>query len=180
LETVQDPALVVGNGVLSDPVPEKSYKSIIRLNNYVVGGLSGTRTTHWVTSGYKDIQPRPLATCLIPWPCDCNGNNQRHDLFFGKRVEVQTIFTRDDLHLLDWFPTYKRFWVRYPSTGFCLLAWLHREGKAVDVIGFDGMVTGHQDNPRHKHDHRQTKRREWKLINTALIHRNLNIPREFA
>jgi len=172
LDTVADAVLVVGNGVLNVPVPEEQYASVIRLNNYILGGLSGSKVTHWVTSGYKNIETRPLPIALVPWSVHWQ-RRVRHDLSFCSRIGGEVVFAESNGHLLNWFPDFYTNWIRFPSVGFCLLAWLHSKKRKVDVIGFDGMVTGHQSNPSHVHGHRRTKAKEWNILNSYFIHKNL-------
>lgn len=164
IKTLSYPVLVVGNGVLSGPVPEEQYGSVIRINNYVLGGRSGNKVTHWVANGYQDIEHRPVAPVLIPW----SAKIQERRGFPGVRFFRENrhyLYTRDDAHIRAWFPGAAVRGKRFPSTGFCLLALLlmHRVGP--DLVGFDGMKTGHEGNPNWKHGHVQSVvLREWAII----------------
>lgn len=164
LKSLIQPVLVVGNGVLQRPVPESEYGSVVRINNYVLGGLSGERATHWVANGYQDIEPRPVTPVLIPWSAKAQAlRGNPGTLFF---IHSPTAFyVSDDRHLKWWFPSCVINGKRFPSTGFCLLALLIMHRVTPDIIGFDGMRTGHQDNPTWKHGHvNSVKVREWAIV----------------
>ncbi|QDP54875.1 MAG: hypothetical protein Unbinned3891contig1000_73 [Prokaryotic dsDNA virus sp.] len=169
------PVLVVGNGVLSRRVPDRDYQSVIRINNYWMGGRSGSKITHWCASGYKNVQNmRDCDVCLIPWSVEQNWDpDLRWDLGFGDREDVQAIHMNSNRHVDTWFPEARIVQRLYPSTGFCLLAALRQRNIEKHVIGFDGFATGHESNPEHMHEHGRTKRREWKLLNDVLVERFL-------
>lgn len=164
LNTLKAPVLVVGNGVLAQPVPEEHYNSIIRINNYYLSEISGRKVTHWVTSGYKNIERKPHSMALIPWSSGFHAcRHTRYDLLFADRVKVPAIHLESDDHILRWFPGALRNWKHFPSVGFCFLSWFSNYCQP-DLIGFDGMQTGHQDNPLHRHFHGRTRSLEWELI----------------
>jgi len=167
LATLARPILVVGNGVLSAPVPEAEYATVIRINNYVLGGLSGSKVTHWVANGFRDIEPRPIRPVFIPWTRQLA---QKRDKFVDDFSRLgSVIYAEDDRHIHTCFPWAVKIGRRFPTTGFCLLSWLKEHQCKFAVIGFDGMQTGHQANPAHRHGHLSTRERErsilqfWKL-----------------
>ena len=164
LGTLSRPLLVVGNAVLSRPVREDGFASIIRMNNYAVDARSGRKITHWVTSGYMNVKLPANFTgpAFIPWSREFNQLRPiRWDLEFAKRYPGRVIFTDSDAHLGGWF---SKNAAEVPSTGFCLLAWLVFRRVRGTLVGFDGMKTGHQSNPAHRHDHLFTRRKEWRII----------------
>ena len=171
--TLAQPILVVGNGVLSKPVPEKDYASIVRINNFQLGGMSGERITHWVVSGYKNIEHRAFFNCLIPWSSHFQNRRIRYDFSFGERMGVKVVYTDNNDHITQWFPAALMRWKSFPSVGFCFLAWLNKKGIKPDIIGFDGMKTGHQDDPAHRHTHTRTRGREWAVIQSDFIRQNI-------
>ncbi len=174
IKSLLRPILVVGNGPLAFPIPEGRYQSIVRFNNYALGGKSGTQTTHWVASGYKNIEPRPMHHVLIPWATSFQDRRVRYDLSFGGRINAKVIHLADNIHIQMWFPSAFSWWKQFPSVGFCFLSWLYNIGIRPDIIGFDGMRSGHEDNPNHRHGHRWTKQREWLIIRSHFMHKNLN------
>lgn len=162
--TLVAPILVVGNSVLSQPVPEAEYQSVVRINNYVLGGLSGSKVTHWVANGYQSVEDRPIKPALIPWSLKCEARRGNPGAVFRDRVKGQLIYLIGEQHIRWWFPTAAYRGKNFPTTGFCFLAWLLSHKIRPDIIGFDGMKTGHQGNPEHKHGHGGTHVREWHLI----------------
>lgn len=172
--TLKRPALVVGNGVLYRPIPESEYHSVIRINNYQLGGFSGEKVTHWATSGYKDIESRPIPLALIPWSTSFQRRAKRYDYLFGHRVGVEVAFTSSNQHILDWFPDIMKGWKNFPSVGFCLLSFLSASRIRPDVVGFDGMRTGHHHNPSHVHGHYRTRESE-RLLMKNFVNRDLNL-----
>ena len=171
--TLVPPVLVVGNGVLPCAIPEDDYQSIVRINNYRLGGNSGEKVTHWAASGYINIEARPVSPVLIPWSKDYQRRSNRYDLQFGSRIGTETVHLRDNNHILRWWPKANIRWKYFPSVGFCLLSWLSIRRLYVDIIGFDGMTTGHEGDPSHKHDHEKTKVAEWVIIQREFIRKNL-------
>lgn len=164
LQTLARPILLVGNGVLTRDVPDKEFSSVVRFNNFATLGMSGEKMTHWVTSGYKNIRYRPVSPAFIPWSKDYQFRRVRHDLCFGKRVRVDTIHTENNDHILEWFPFAITNWLQFPSVGFCFAALLKARDIPFNLIGFDGMKTGHHTFPEHEHEHQHTKVREWELL----------------
>lgn len=165
LKSLSPPILVVGNAVLTAPIPEEEYPTIIRINNYVLGGLSGTKVTHWVANGYPDISHRPLSPVLIPWSLKMEKKRGCPTDAFHKRMEgTQILYTANDTHIRWWFPSAVYTGKVFPTTGFCLLALLRQEKLSPHIVGFDGMKTGHPDNPAFGHGHTRTRAREQALL----------------
>ena len=164
LATLAPPILVVGNGALVSPVPEQEYGSVVRLNNYVLGGLSGNRITHWVANGFRDIEPRSMFTVLVPWTLDLAQRRDHYVKVFIERMESEVIYLKEDRHIHIWFPAATKTGKRFPTTGFCFLAWLKENHLRFDIIGFDGMMTGHQGDPEHKHGHLWTRDKECHIL----------------
>lgn len=175
LESLSPPILVVGNGMLKKRIPEERYQSVVRINNYDTSAWSGSKATHWVSSGYKNIMLRPMAQVLIPWSRAPHPRTIRYDLDFDKRVgvELEVIHLENDNHFLQWFPRALARWKFFPSVGFCFLSWLHSKRIKPDIVGFDGMITGHHCNPQHRHGHVYTRKQEAALIR-CFMRRNLN------
>lgn len=173
LDSLQPPVLVVGNAPLRRWVPEEAYRSIVRINNFVLGGKSGQKVTHWVANGYKDIEPRPVSPVLVPWSREYQLRPVRYDLDFAQRINTEVIHLPWSKHITLWFPRALYKWKLFPSVGFCFLAWLHSKGVKPDIIGFDGMMTGHHLNYNHRHGHKRTKVIEWQIIQSHFIRRNL-------
>jgi len=173
LASLVAPVLVVGNGPLARSIPERNYQSVVRLNNYQLGGFSGQKVTHWVASGYIDIEARPISPVLIPWSREFQYRPVRHDLTFGQRVGVEVIHLPWSKHIQMWFPRALYKWKLFPSVGFCFLAWLYTKGVRPDIIGFDGMQHGHFGDPNHKHGHKRTKVLEWQTIQSHFVRRVL-------
>jgi len=168
LASLTRPILVVGNGVLSSPVPEQDYATVIRINNYVLGGFSGSKVTHWVANGFRDINPRPVYPIFIPWTWPLAKKRDRFVEDFHARLGP-VIYAESDRHIQTCFPLAVKIGKRFPTTGFCLLAWLKEHQCKFDVSGFDGMRTGHQADAAHQHGHLSTREKErsilqfWKL-----------------
>jgi hypothetical protein len=74
--------------------------------------------------------------------------------------------TLDDTHIRWWFPSAVYTGRGFPTTGFCFLALLVKNKVKPDVIGFDGMKTGHQGNPLFGHGHKRTGVREMMYIHS--------------
>lgn len=154
LASLIQPVIVIGNGPL-DAVritrAELRNGSIVRINNWRLGGDAGHRCTHWATSAYSGqqaaswIEPRPLACALVPWPADhplaC------HRGFDESRTQLLFADTAEHLALLPPLPS-----GCVPSTGAALLLLLIHHGIDHDRTGFDGCVTGHYWDPDHRHD----------------------------
>jgi len=168
LDSLARPILVVGNGVLFTPVPEEEYATVIRINNYVLGGFSGSKVTHWVANGFRDIEPRPVFPIFIPWTRQLAKKRDKFVDDFQARLGP-VIYAEDDRHIHTCFPLAVKIGRRFPTTGFCLLSWLKEHQCKFAIVGFDGMQTGHQANPAHLHGHLSTRERErsimqfWKL-----------------
>jgi len=173
LDTLTRPILVVGNGVLVTPVPEQEYGSVVRFNNYALGGLSGNRITHWVVNGFRDIEPKPLPFVLVPWTYALAQKRDQYVEVFIRRMESQVIYLQDDRHVRIWFPGASVSGKHFPTTGFCFLAWLKENQFKFDIIGFDGMRTGHQGNAEHKHGHLHTRDKEKNILQAWRINRRL-------
>lgn len=166
LKSLVPPILVVGNGVLVSPLPEAEYATVIRINNYTLGGLSGDKVTHWVANGYPDIQRRDLGAVLIPWSTKMERKRGCPVESFQDRMRgIEIIYTPNDAHIRWWFPSAVYTGKAVPSTGFCLLALLWQEGLVPDIAGFDGMRTGHQGDPDFKHGHSRTRVKEEVIMN---------------
>jgi len=165
LQTLVPPILVVGNSVLKSSVPESEYTSVVRINNYVLGGLSGNKVTHWVANGYQNIEDRPVRPVFVPWNIKCEEKRGNDGIVFQNRIgKENVIHPIEDRHLSWWFPGAASRGKGFPTTGFCFLSWLFFLRIRPDIIGFDGMQTGHQGDPTYPHGHRSTSEREWYLI----------------
>jgi len=163
--TLVTPILVVGNSVLPSRVPEEEYASIVRINNYVLGGLSGSKVTHWVANGYQNIEDRPIRPVLIPWSLKCQTKRGNPgDVFLNRVGKENIIYLLNERHVQWWFPSAAIRFKCFPTTGFCFLSWLLFLNIRPDIVGFDGMQTGHQGDPTYLHGHSKTKLREWHLI----------------
>lgn len=174
LATLKEPILVMGNGSLVIKIPERGYASVVRINNYELGGKSGDRVTHWVASGYRDIEERPVPQVLIPWSMEYQRRPRRYDLSFRERIHSQVVHLSRCSHIQRWFPNAMLRWKYFPSVGFCFLAWLNDRGIQPDIAGFDGMRTGHHNNPSHLHGHLKTRNQEWLVIQEHFIRKDLN------
>lgn len=164
-QTLAKPVLVVGNSVLLRAIPEGEYASVVRINNYVLGGFSGNKVTHWVANGYQDIQDRPIRPVFIPWSLRIEKKRGNPGDVFLKRMGAEhVIHPLDDRHIQRWFPLAVLQGRGFPATGFCFLAWLLFLGIRADIVGFDGMKTGHQGDPAYLHGHSKTKVLEWHTI----------------
>lgn len=167
LRSLEKPVLVVGNGVLFNPVPEQDYPTVVRINNYVLGGLSGSKVTHWVANGYPDIQRRDHPVVLVPWTLNLEERRGCPTEPFIKRMAgIRIVHPSDDAHIRWWFPSATYTGKTFPTTGFCFLALLMRNKIKPDIIGFDGMRTGHQGNPAFGHGHTRTCAKEMLFINS--------------
>ena len=164
LATLTRPILVVGNGALVSAVPEHEYGSVVRINNYVLGEYSGNRVTHWVANGFRDIQPKPVLTVLVPWTFALAKKRDHYVEEFIRNMKSEVIYLQSDRHISIWFPHATRSGKRFPTTGFCFLAWLRDNLCRFDIIGFDGMMTGHHGDPEHKHGHLWTRERESAIL----------------
>ena len=164
LHTLVKPILVVGNSVLDRPVPEEEYQSVVRINNYCLGGLSGNKVTHWVANGYQSVMDRPIRPVLVPWSLKCEELRGNPGQVFFERVQGKVIYLVGERHIRWWFPSAAFRGKNFPTTGFCFLAWLIAEKIRPDIAGFDGMKTGHQGDPSFQHGHDKTRDREWHLI----------------
>jgi len=163
LSTLVEPILVVGNAVLISRVPEEDYRTVIRINNYALGGLSGRKVTHWVANGYQNIECRPISPVLVPWSLKCQALRGNPGEVFRERVK-EVIFLINDRHVGWWFPSAVIHGRPFPTTGFCLLAWMVQERRRPDIAGFDGMKSGHQGDPLFQHGHHKTHVLEWHRI----------------
>lgn len=165
IHTLVQPILVVGNAVLSSPIPESEYQSIVRINNYVLGGYSGNKVTHWVANGYQNIEQRPVSPVLVPWSLKCQSKRGNPgDVFLNRMGKENVIYLINERHVQWWFPSAVIRGKCFPTTGFCFLAWLVFNRIRPDIVGFDGMKTGHQGDPAYPHGHTKTRNREWFLI----------------
>ncbi len=165
LHSLVPPVLVVGNSVLTGPIPEHEYASVVRFNNYVLGGDSGNKVTHWVSNGYSDVFSRPVLPVLIPWSLIMEVKRGHSAKIFRDRVGKQNVlYLADDRHISHRFPVAVMRGNGFPTTGFCFLAWLLFRKIRPDIVGFDGLKTGHQDNPAHIHGHANTKELEWAIV----------------
>lgn len=165
LKTLVAPILVVGNSVLQSPIPDTEYASVVRMNNYVLGGHSGSRVTHWVVNAYQNIESRPVLPALVPWSLRCQQKRGNPGDVFLRRVGADNIiYLINDRHVQWWFPSSVIRGKCFPTTGFCFLAWLHFHSIRPDIAGFDGMKSGHQGDPTFQHGHLKTRDREWFLI----------------
>lgn len=165
VQSLTKPILVVGNSVLPHPIPEEDYASVVRLNNYTLGGWSGNKVTHWVANGYQDVQDHPIRPVVIPWSLACAKKRGNPGDVFQSRIGAENIIHLiNDRHIQWWFPLAVVHGRCFPSTGFCFLSWMLFLGIRPDIVGFDGMKTGHQGDPTYPHGHIKTKVREWHLI----------------
>lgn len=161
-ETLESPLLVIGNGEIDAKLIKRHRGSIIRINNFELSDEAGYRVTHWVSSGYKDINDRPLPYVFIPWVH--GGRECKWVVDFIHRTKRKVIFTDSNEHFLKWFPNAHMDWKQFPSTGFCLLAWLWSKDIHPLITGFSGMTTGHYWDKNHKHDHASTALKEISII----------------
>lgn len=159
--------LVVGNGPQTPWNPD-DWDSVIRINNYRIPEGHPTKITHWCTSGYRDVDPPDpeIVSGFCPWPEGIHAS--RHHDEFVKRTGVHLLRTFSYAHVTDYFPSAATDWRDHPSTGFCLVSALHYYAfssvRVIALTGFDGMKTGHWDNPLHKHGHSHTKETESILL----------------
>lgn len=154
--------LVVGNGPIDRPVSDGYRGSVIRINNFELNDEAGYKVSHWATSGYRDIIDRPLPVAFIPWTRDCLPAKRVHE--FEDRCARPIIFTTNNDHIFKHFPRASHNWKEWPSTGFCLLAWLWSKNIYPKIMGFDGMKTGHYRDKSHVHQHGKTSSTELEII----------------
>ena len=152
---------VVGNGNIEDAGPEiDSCSYVFRFNDFQLdgfGGKVGTKTSAWVTSGYKTIEARPnFEEALCPFAAYTIA--AKYSRQFWPRTGTRLLFTRGNPHL-DHFTS--NCW-EFPSTGFCFVALLQwMKFSDVRLFGFDGMSSGHYFNPGHGHrDHQKSRKVE--------------------
>lgn len=172
------PVLVVGNGTLPEWLPQREgdFRTVIRINNFVLGGDAGERVTHWCCNGYKDIEPRDFQVAFCPWTPKLSAALY-HKAFLEKWGEGhELVCAENNRHIMTHFPKYSSDYKQFPSTGFCLLSYLHRHGIRAYCAGFDFFKTGHYWDPNHRHDHKRTRRLEEKFVKTRRLALDLTPP----
>lgn len=160
IRTLRPPVSVIGNGPLAGRL-DLGSGSVIRLNNFRFSPESGDLVTHWVSSGYKNVEVKDFPFVLIPW------NHAMLDdgaPTFASPFPGKIVTTDDNDHILKFFPQARKGFPYFPSTGFNLMALLHRFGIPVRWAGFNGLRGGHHLDPTHVHDHRRTRDAEFELI----------------
>jgi|SRR5690554_3362564 len=175
LSSLREPIVVIGNGPMA-PLVETAHGSVIRFNNFELNEVAGFRVTHWVTSGYKDIEARPLPCALVPW--SEGSAAAKHCRAFVQRTKRRLLFTAHNAHILRWFPQAEQSFRFFPSTGFCLLALLWYHQLFPRVAGFNGLKDGHYWNPAHAHAHQLTAPREIAIIRQQITSHPYEQPRK--
>lgn len=166
-----EPVIVVGNGPISPKALkaiDRSSGSVVRINNFELCREAGSRATHWVVSGYRNIEDRPLPCVFVPWTMHCRACLFVH--LFRLKCKRPIVFAEDNNHIFTYFPDAGNTWKNWPSTGFALIMWLRANTKIVPrIAGFDGMKTGHYWDPAHKHTHHVTGEAEWAILRQHCI-----------
>lgn len=172
LSTLRGDVLVIGNGPLGGLSGDflDASETIVRFNNYKLGEGFGSRMTHWVVAGgfknianpmYMENEPT-LDVAFVPWTRDLSQSRYAGD--FTKRTGVRLVFTKNNDHITRYFPKALERIVQFPSTGFCLCAFLFKHDIRPTVVGFDGMIRNRYGKWNYKHDHKVTQVAEYEFI----------------
>ena len=146
LEKLDKPIVVIGNGI-SDQQHGKfidKHNTVIRFNNAVVEGyekLIGSKTTHWCVNGnsriVKQFNLKPFTPHIEDYFDDCVSR------LFRKHVGCNPIYAEKDYRSMCGLDD--------PTAGFLLCYMLVAMDYDFDVVGFDGLITGHYFEPKHQH-----------------------------
>ncbi len=133
------PIAVVGNATPARPwgVAIDRYATVIRLNNFRTAGfeaLVGGTTSLWVTSGWEDIEPRPVARVVSPFTAAAP--ESLHAAAFAARHGQAICHAATDVTRLPDA-------IAKPSTGLALARLLDLLDVPADLFGFDGFRTTH-------------------------------------